>query len=188
VKRRLSLTPVLLAALCLVLATLLYREIAAAPERFRSGDVAASARPAVPGATRFVPPPRQDFIETDRRPLFVASRRPIAGASQAAAGTSPSAPHPPPSLTLVGIIASPQQRIALIKVANSAEVRKVGEGETVGGWQVRRIFADHIVILANGTEQGIAFPPQPETPSQPAARGLSGAPLPPPQLRPAQRP
>ncbi|HXY99651.1 MAG TPA: hypothetical protein VEI03_06595 [Stellaceae bacterium] len=187
--RRSPPAPLLLLTLCLALGILLYREIAAPAPHFTPDGAAASpaATPARPAD--FIAPPPQQFAETETRPLFVASRRPVVAAPPPAAA-APKAPAPPspPSLTLVGIIASAEERIALIKPANSTEILKAGEGETVSGWQIRRIFADHIVVATGANEQEIAFPPQRDTGNAPGA-AAAGSPLPAELLiRPARRP
>ncbi len=179
--RSLRLVPVTLLALCVGLAFLLYGELVAPADGFVLDGAPAAARATTTKPADFVAPPRQDFAETEARPLFMASRRPFVAAQKPVAA-APKAAVALPSLVLVGIIASAEERLALIKPANSSEVRKVGEGETVAGWQIRRIFADHIVVGAGAGEQEIVFPAQRDTPNAPGSVATPDA-----LIRPARR-
>jgi hypothetical protein len=130
---------------------------------------------AAPALATYVPPASAEFSEISARPAFIAGRRPIAQGAATPAGPQARAmpvappPTPPPSLTLMGIIWGPAEKLALIKIASSATAQTVSEGEAIGEWQIARIMADRIVLRANAGEIEVAFPaPNMGAPTSPA--------------------
>ncbi len=97
------------------------------------------------------------------RPLFSASRRPAPIVTANLAGEAPRpAPAPPPvpatQLTLLGIVAGPSARIAVIRLPNGPVPLHVSEGDRVDRWEVRHIDADHVTLAAGAVEQVLALP------------------------------
>ncbi len=89
-------------------------------------------------------PPYERFVETQRRPLFVATRRPPPVAA------SP-APAPPPSFDrgrIAGVVVIGDTKVALIRDPRSGKVQRVGEGETVDGWTVRAISPEKLTLVS----------------------------------------
>lgn len=79
---------------------------------------------------------------TNARPVFHASRRPIA---------APEAPKAPePVLSLLGIIAEDNgETLAFVKVSNGSLYR-IGKGETVGRWRILEIGTETISVSKDG--------------------------------------
>lgn len=137
------LSAVLLAAavgLTLLAAWPWLRAPAALPTLPAEGDRAVAAPPtALPQL-----PPYERFAETQRRPLFVATRRPPPVAA------SP-APAPPPSFDrgrIAGVVVIGDTKVALIRDPRSGKVQRVGEGETVDGWTVRAISPEKLTLVS----------------------------------------
>jgi hypothetical protein len=136
-----------------------------------------ASAPALNQLDQFNMPPVDSFSEIDVRPVFSPSRRPLPPAPVAATH-APTAPAPPPpqaapvpaNLTLVGIITGSGEHFALIRVAGSATLATVAEGQEVGGWRVHLILPDRIVVRSAATETEITFPQHgPAQPGRPAA-------------------
>ena len=80
---------------------------------------------------------------TNERPVFHASRRPVA------APETPKAPEP--VLQLLGIIAEDNvETLAFVKVSTDSTLYRVGEGETVGRWRVLDVGTDAITVSKDG--------------------------------------
>ena len=80
-------------------------------------------------------PPIETFSETTERPLFLPDRRPpVFDETQEEVEDVESG-----LFTLLGIIVSPTQRIALVKVRGSQEVLQLSEGQQANGWTVLQI-------------------------------------------------
>lgn len=79
---------------------------------------------------------------TDARPIFHASRRPIA---------APEAPKvAEATLSLLGIIAEEDgETLAFVKVSNGSLYR-IGKGETVGRWRILDIGTETISVSKDG--------------------------------------
>ncbi len=85
-----------------------------------------------------------DLIEvTNDRPVFHASRRPVA---------TPEAPKAPePVLQLLGIIAEDNaDTLAFVKVSTDGTLYRIGEGETVGRWRILEVGTDAITVSKDG--------------------------------------
>ena len=87
-----------------------------------------------------------DLIEvTNERPVFHASRRPVA---------APEAPKAPePVLSLLGIIAEDNSdTLAFVKVSSTGTLYRIGAGETVGRWRVLEIGTEEITVSKDGAD------------------------------------
>lgn len=87
-----------------------------------------------------------DLIEvTTERPLFDATRRPVAAPEEAA----PVAP-PEPVLTLVGILGIEDEKVALVRISTSAQLYQLNKGDRLGAWDVLDITANSLTVSKNG--------------------------------------
>lgn len=80
---------------------------------------------------------------TNERPVFHASRRPVA---------TPEAPKAPePVLALLGVIAEDNgETLAFVKLSSNGALYRIGKGETVGRWRVTDIGTDQISVSKDG--------------------------------------
>jgi hypothetical protein len=99
---------------------------------------------APPEPREFQPPPRREFNEISARPLFFPSRRPFVP-PDAPAATQAAVP-PPIGVELIGVLLTEQERAALVQPQGEAEAHWLHEGQTVAGWSVEEIAADHVTL------------------------------------------
>ncbi|MEO0921816.1 MAG: hypothetical protein AAFY09_03415 [Pseudomonadota bacterium] len=80
---------------------------------------------------------------TNARPLFHASRRPVA---------EPEAPAQPKAvLKLLGIIAEDgSETRAFVKLSTSSNLYRIGKGETIGKWRIVDIGREEITVSKDG--------------------------------------
>jgi len=130
-----------LLAVCLVCAAVVYRELASETPSLIAGGAEPAVTPAIsPPAAEdgsFVMPPLATYSEVTARPLFSASRRPATAVQQTAVMSS---------LALAGVVISRDGRVALIRQGKSPGLTRAREGQQVGGWTVRSIAADRVVV------------------------------------------
>ncbi|HXC56393.1 MAG TPA: hypothetical protein VNU97_13940 [Rhizomicrobium sp.] len=125
-------------------------------------------------AAPYTPPPEELYADIDARPLFAASRQPLADATQpnaAAAATS--------DFTLVGVIMGGARAVALLRLRSTAATTSAVVGGMVNGWRVARIDATSVTLSANGSQfvvpldgpanRAPSAPLQPLTQDQPSA-------------------
>lgn len=96
-------------------------------------------------------PPIEALTETIERPLFREDRRPptIDEEQQEVADVESGL------FTLIGIIVSPKQRLALVKVRGSQDVLQLSEGQQANGWTVIQISADDVIFESNDKTETI---------------------------------
>jgi hypothetical protein len=183
--KRLPLLPMVLTTTALVLAATLVYQIAAPPVEY-----------AVPHAPRrdisptslpepFIAPPLSEFTEIEKRPLFVAERRPFKEESKIA--EAPPAPRAPPGLTLVGVIVDGKRRIAIARMGGRSVSLRMGS--SIEGWSVVAMEADRIALKSDEETHEIRLPKAVAT--APAQAGPGTQPLrtpPPPGYAPGQVP
>ncbi len=148
--RRSRRPTVLLLLLCLGLGYAVYAELGSGPADPADLTVTkvAPEPAAVPLAEpAFTLPPLGDFSETVARPLFLPSRRPLAPAEDAPA----EAGVVRNLFTLMGVIISADERMALVKRRKTGEVLRLIEGQRVDGWLVEAIMPDRLA-LSHGAE------------------------------------
>ena len=87
-------------------------------------------------------PPIESLSETIERPLFLPDRRPpsLDELQQEVENVESGL------FTLVGIIVSPRQRIALVKVRGSQDVLQLSEGQQANGWTVLQINPGDVIF------------------------------------------
>jgi hypothetical protein len=93
----------------------------------------------------FAPPSRDEVEEIAARPLFSPSRRPFVAAEEEAA---PAPAQPLPSVQLIGVLVTEQQRAALVQRAEGGDPSWVREGADLGGWQVEKIEHSRVHLRA----------------------------------------
>jgi hypothetical protein len=155
-----------LAALSIALGAALWLEVqhgaevtngalAAAPAPVRRSTPSSQADPA------FALPPLEAYRAIAARPLFWASRRPIAAAEGAAAA--------PSGLTLLGVVEGKGETVALIRHGQPPQVERVHEGATLEGWTVTKVALGGVVLVNGGTEAELKPKAAPPAAPPPAA-------------------
>lgn len=81
---------------------------------------------------------------TAERSLFLPSRHAERPSTTPVAAAAPPAPPLSASITLLGTVGGPGNRIALLKRSSGSEVLRLREGESTGGWEVVRIGATEV--------------------------------------------
>ncbi|MGF1455073.1 MAG: hypothetical protein ACFB6R_06805 [Alphaproteobacteria bacterium] len=116
------------------------------PRPGSAGGSVETDRPALPVVE---PVALRDLPQTRNRPVFSPDRRPPAQeVTQTAETAEPRVS--PGTLVLAGVVLSERTRAALLRPAPAAKAEPVGLGETVQGWTVSAIAADHVRLSAAG--------------------------------------
>ncbi|BCX89299.1 general secretion pathway protein N [Methylomarinovum tepidoasis] len=106
--------------------------------------------PATEPAQEFQLPPLSAESAFVSRPLFLEGRRPVAEESADEPTPEPAAAKgPPPEVELIGILETPETRLILLRDKRGKVVR-LHPDETIDGWRLQRIEADHVVLTQNG--------------------------------------
>lgn len=164
------------AILSVALVGALYRVASAPSRQWEVAAVAASSTSTGNETGEFVMPAQQEFAQLSERPLFSSTRRPLpvvpAVAAAGAPGGGVAPPPPPPNLLLLGILVSPQARLALIRIPGAQSAQRLTVGQTVGGWEVTHILEDHIVLRSGAMDREVKVAP----PSQASGKITGGIP------------
>ena len=96
-------------------------------------------------------PPIEALTETIERPLFREDRRPPTVEEEEQEVTDVESGL----FTLVGIIVSPKQRLALVKVRGSQDVLQLSEGQQANGWTVLQISTNDVIFESNDKTETI---------------------------------
>ena len=133
----------------LVLACVIYAEIYARPVAQAASPLqakAAESTPAPQAQSWPAMPTKSRFAEIVDRPLFSSSRRAeIAGMPVAATQSM--------GYSLLGVVISMGDPIALLKPDAGGEPLRARQGDDISGWRVARIESDRVVILHDQVEQ-----------------------------------
>jgi general secretion pathway protein N len=129
--------------------------IAAVPDRTDGGEAAAKPEP-------FSLPPLAALQEVVQRPLFAESRRPPA----VAPASAPQVVRELDSLSLLGVVITPEGRHALIQSEPQAKPERVRQGQTLAGWTVEGILPDRVVFRRGETREELRIK-EPERPPNP---------------------
>ncbi len=138
--------------MCLFLSGIIYLQLNAGKNAIvDAGHFETSAREvrSLPSAIAYDPPEYALFRQANERPLFSPDRRPSAVPPSNVVTTAPTTPKL--GFELVGVLISDKERLALIKQEGVAELRRIGMGLSLNGWQVEAIETDY-VILRDGAE------------------------------------
>jgi general secretion pathway protein N len=98
----------------------------------------------------------EDLRQTRERPLFSVTRRPP---PKIDVSEPPPPPIVPPSLTLVGIVLSPNGRAVIVQEAPSVKPVRIALGEEIEGWRVASITSRTFVIKSGDHTATLTFPP-----------------------------
>ena len=130
--------------------------------------LAALAIPKMPAKTAMA-----NFEAIVARPLFLEARRPALPKPAVAAADQQEAPTPSFAATLLGVIVSPSVKSAIVRLASGKSVA-VAEGETVEGWQLKRVTPEAAEFQQRTATTELTFPVRQAFagPASPAA-GLS---------------
>jgi hypothetical protein len=161
-----------LAALCAAMGCALWLELArpgedgavlvSGPTQFGRPVVAARPDPA------FAPPPTEAFHDIEARPLFWASRRPIATADGLAAA--------PSDLVLLGVVRNEEDAIAIIRHGQPPRVERLKEGAALEEWTVSKVTLNGVVLVRGGARAELK--PRPAPPAPPGAGAVKPPPPP----------
>lgn len=106
---------------------------------------AASARVADPAVS---PSDEADYAALVDRPLFQPSRRPGQAPPDVVPDVVAAPPLPAPSGSLVGVVIGPQRTVAIVRTDGRSAI--LAEGDTIAGWQVRRVMRDQVQLERDG--------------------------------------
>jgi hypothetical protein len=144
--QRLTVGTLAMVCCCLGLAVALESRMvpdATSAEATAPGDAAHPSTVHAPPT--FSLPPLQNFAAVAERPLFMPDRQPPAQARAQGTGAWS-------TLSLAGVIVTPDARQALIAHGQPPAIAHLQEGQSVDGWTLRSIAVDRVVV-ANGHEQ-----------------------------------
>ena len=133
----------LLMGLCVILAAIVYLEIAHGPFDRSSASLAppggdiALAEPSLAAASL---PPLENFSEIVDRPLFIPSRQPILADDGTVAGSGVTRNQ----FVLVGVVIAAEERMAVMRRRAAREVLRVVEGQQLDGWTVESITPEGV--------------------------------------------
>lgn len=161
-----------LGAACVALAGVVFAELdrPAVGPAMRADAPVPVAAPRVAETPRFAMPPPDRYEEVNARPLFSPTRRPPAPEAPGA-GAAPEA-----SFTLVGIVISTEDRLALLEHGQPPRIERVFEGQQLDGWSVEAILPDRVVLRHGGTREEVR--PRDAPPGRPTRAPAPGRPQP----------
>ncbi len=151
------LAPALMLGVCAALAWTVYRQIQVGPE-IRAGAPApveaaggqAPPLPGLPAEPSFVMAPAESFSIILERPLFSPTRRPPAEGTVTIESGEPEL-----EVTVVGIIISSEEQIAIIKPKGESRFVRLSEGDSFQGWILETIEPDRITFQRGDIEEHI---------------------------------
>ncbi len=151
------LAPALMLGVCAALAWTVYREIqvgqeiqVGAPEPVEVAGGQAPPLPDLPAEPSFVMAPAESFSAILERPLFSPTRRPPAEGTVTIESAEPEL-----EITLVGIIISSEEQIAIIKPKGGSQFVRLSEGDSFQGWILETIEPDRITFQRGDIEEHI---------------------------------
>lgn len=147
-----KLLTVLLVAACAGLGWTVYRGFSAPPEvPTEAPDDAAPAAgddvAPLPEAAAFEMPPLDDFSVIAERPLFSPTRRPAEGDAPTAA------PRQMLDLTLIGVVLTGEERIAIVTPAGQGKAVRLGVGDSIRGWTLVELEPERATFERDGEEE-----------------------------------
>jgi hypothetical protein len=146
------LTSTLLLGVCIALASVVYGQLRMTPPKPApgGGDGEAPALAALPAQPRYTLAPAEDFSEVLERPLFSPTRRPPAEGTVAAPDSEPTL-----EVTLMGIIISSEEQIAIVKPKGGGGFLRLSVGDSFQGWAVESIEPNRIIFRRGDIEEHI---------------------------------
>ena len=145
------LASTLLLGLCLVLAAFVYLQLQReAPGPAPSGGGATPPLAALPAQPSYAMAPVEDFSSILERPLFSPTRRPPAQGVVSAA-----APEPELQVTLVGVIISSEEQIAIVRLKDAGRFARLSVGDSFQGWILASIEPSRITFRRGDVEEHV---------------------------------
>ena len=145
------LASTLLLGVCLVLAALVYVQAQReAPGPAPSGGGAPPPLAALPAQPSYAMAPVEDFSTILDRPLFSPTRRPPAQGVVSAA-----APEPELQVTLVGVIISSEEQIAIVRLKDADRFARLSVGDSFQGWILDSIEPSRVTFRRGDVEEHI---------------------------------
>jgi type II secretory pathway component PulC len=129
--------------------------IAAVPDRADAAEAAAKPEP-------FTLPPLAELQEVVQRPLFSESRRPPA----VVPASTPQVVRELDSLSLLGVVITPDDRHALIQSDPQGKPERVHQGQALAGWTVEGILPDRVVFRRGETREELRIKEPEHPPNQ----------------------
>lgn len=121
---------------------------------------------------QYAPPPLASLTETVDRPLFSSTRR--VPAEPTVAAQLPDAPAPvsvnPPDVKLTAVVINGEDRVAVVRLAESSVFERLREGDQVEGWLVERIGPQSLRLLRDKTPHEVDLRSFEPAPARPAAK------------------
>lgn len=142
------LVTLLLLAACAGLGWTVYRGLDA-PAR-APAEVAPAANgevAALPPMPDYEMPPLAEFAEVAERPLFSPTRRPPVGAVPTAA------PRQTLDLTLIGIVLSEAERLAIVTPGGAGRAVRLGVGDSIQGWTLVELESERATFERDGAQE-----------------------------------
>lgn len=122
----------------------------------------------------------ESYSEIVDRPVFIEGRRPVVEAS-AAANTQNQDLGQIEDWELIGVYNKDKRPTALFRKRNEAKkFMKISEEQSISGWQLKQIQADHVVLLQAGQEKSVVLR-KPRAQTKPPVPGRPAIPPKPPQ-------
>ena len=146
------LASTLLLGVCLMLAALVYVQVQReAPGPAPSGGGGMTPPLAgLPARPSFAMAPVEDFSTILERPLFSPTRRPPAQGMVSTAG-----PEPELQVTLIGVIISSEEQIAIVRLKDADRFARLSVGDSFQGWTLDSIEPSRITFRRGDVEEHI---------------------------------
>ena len=144
----------LLLGVCIALASVVYGQMQMTPPEPAPwggpGGNNAEAPPlaALPEQPSYTLAPVEDFSEVLDRPLFSPTRRPPAEGAVPAPDSEPEL-----EVTLVGVIISSEEQIAIVKPKDGSRLLRLSVGDSFQGWAVDSIEKSRIIFRRGDIEE-----------------------------------
>ncbi len=145
------LAATLLLGVCLALAALVYDQARReAPGLAPAGGGGTPPLAALPDEPNYAMAPLEDFSTILERPLFSPTRRPPAQGAVAVAS-----PEPGLEVTLVGVIISSEEQIAIVRLKDASRFARLSVGDSFQGWTLEAIEPSRITFRRGDLEAHI---------------------------------
>jgi hypothetical protein len=153
--------PIVILAICAGLAWFLYRELQAAPplDPGSLGDSQLMPLPSLPAELSFAMPSAKTFSESVERPIFSPTRLPPPEGTNTI-----ESPKLELDATLVAVIISAEERIAILKPKTGPQFVRLSEGDRFQDWTLKTIEPDRVTFWWGELEQHIELTYQEQPP------------------------
>ena len=183
------LASTLLLGVCLALAVFVYVQVQREVPRPAPSGGGGVTPPlaALPAQPSYTMAPAEDFAAILERPLFSPTRQPPAQGVVAAA-----APEPELEVTLVGVIISSEEQIAIVRLKDADRFARLSVGDSFQGWILDSIEPSRITFRRGDIEEIIELtydlPPPVQKPKRRKRRQQNQRNQDPVQVQPDTRP